>query len=152
MHSQLTVVMAVGCFAAGLLAHRTPWSHPHREMEAWAGVATFGRLYSRSSFVNSEKGKMLDPSGCLYFTLPRIASSILVRSEQNLAHPVATAVANKACFKSTLKLRPTKSYACLLAIDCRLYCLFCGSYYTFRARRRTLFQHLATTNQRNRLY
>ena len=58
----------------------------------------YGVLISRSSFVILEKGKMLDPSGCFYYTTPRITVRVLLGLEQNLAGLVVNTIANKLYF------------------------------------------------------
>ena len=62
---------------------------------------------------------MLDPSGCFYFTVPRIAVRVLVGSEQKIARLVANTIANKAYFKPMQKLFTLKRCARLRAIDYR---------------------------------
>ena len=72
---------------------------------------------SRSSFVVSEKGKMLDPSGCFLDAILGIPALIVLGAEQNSAGRVANAMANKPHFKSTPNLHTLKSYACSPATD-----------------------------------
>ena len=45
------------------------------------GAATVVYVLFTVKFCHFRKGKMLDPSGCFYFTIPRIAVRVLLGSE-----------------------------------------------------------------------
>ena len=47
-------------------------------MEAWGGLQQF--VAFMVNFGQTKKVKMLDPSGCFYFTVPRIAVRVCIRS------------------------------------------------------------------------
>ena len=61
-HGRLPIRRYVGRFSAGLLAHVTTLSHPHLKMEALEGLQQFVAI--TVNFGQSQKVKMLDPSGC----------------------------------------------------------------------------------------
>ena len=69
------------------------------------------------NFGQTKKVKMLDPSGCFYFTVPRIAVLVLLGPEQKIARLIANDIANTLYFKVTLKLHTTKSYTGWIARD-----------------------------------
>ena len=77
-------------------------------MEAWEGLQQF--VAFMVNFGQTKKVKMLDPSGCFYFTVPRIAVRVLLGLEKKIAGLVSNIIANKLYFNATLKLHTTKSY------------------------------------------
>ena len=62
------------------------------------------------NFGQTKKVKMLDPSGCFYFTVPRIAVLVLLGSEQQIARLIANGIASKVYFESPLKVHTIKRY------------------------------------------
>ena len=77
-------------------------------MEALAGLQQF--VAFTVNFGQTKKVKMLDPSGCFYFTVPRIAVRVLLGSKQKIAHLVGNTIANKLYFNSTPKVHTRKRY------------------------------------------
>ena len=75
-HSQLTLLRRVGRFLTVLLAPRTRQSHLHLQMEALEGLQQF--VAFTVNFGQPKKVKMLDPSGCFYFTEPRVVVLVLL--------------------------------------------------------------------------
>ena len=67
----------------------------------------------------SKKGKMLDPSGCFYFTIPGVSVICLLGSRWKLARIVANTMPKKASKQSPPNMYRMKSYGCAYAIDFR---------------------------------
>ena len=76
-------------------------------------VAYHGELWP------NKEGKMLDPSGCFYFTKPGIAVRVCLAQTHKITGQVSNTIANKTYFTTARKLHATKSYARSLAIDFR---------------------------------
>ena len=61
----------------------------------WCITVNFGSIFVP---------KMLDPSGCFYFTFPYLSERVLLGSKQKIARLVANTITNKLYFKAPLKL------------------------------------------------
>ena len=87
-----------------------PAGCPHTsKWRRWRGCNFLSSLIT-VKFCHSRKSKMLDPSGCFYFTIPRITVRVSLGPEQKIAGLVANTIANKLYFASTRKVHAIKRY------------------------------------------